>query len=89
MTVSSLGCVKTAKQFLHFAMARKAATNRLVEGVARDQGGLCPAHLDDFVHEDNPVRAIDAFVDMLDLRALGFAVAKPRLGGPTITSPCS
>ena len=25
---------------------------RFVEGVARDQGGLFPAHLDDFVAED-------------------------------------
>ena len=39
---------------------------RFVEGVARDQGGLFPVHLEDFVDEDNPVRAVDAFVDKLD-----------------------
>jgi transposase len=46
-----------------------------VEGVARDQTCLLPVALDDFVGADNPVRAIDAFVDGLDLRKLGFASA--------------
>ena len=54
---------------------------RFVEGVARDQGGLFPAHLDDFVGEDNPIRAVDAFVDMLDLRELGFAAVDPSATG--------
>ncbi|MEP7210784.1 MAG: transposase, partial [Alphaproteobacteria bacterium] len=54
---------------------------RFVEGAARAQGGLFPAHLDDFVHEDNPVRAVDAFVDMLDLRQLGFAAVDPSATG--------
>jgi transposase len=31
---------------------------------------LLPEFLDDYVAEDNPVRAIDVFVDELDLRAL-------------------
>jgi transposase len=31
-----------------------------------------PAELEDYVAEDNPVRAIDVFVDGLDLRKLGF-----------------
>jgi transposase len=54
---------------------------RFVEGVARDQGGLFPAHLDDFVDENNPVRAVDAFIDLLDLRALGFAAVDPSATG--------
>ncbi len=54
---------------------------RFVEGVARDQGGLFPAHLEDFVDEDNPVRAVDAFVDKLDLRALGFDAVDPSATG--------
>ena len=54
---------------------------RFVEGVARDQGGLFPAHLEDFVDEDNPVRAVDAFVDKLDLRALGFGAVDPSATG--------
>ena len=54
---------------------------RFVEGVARDQGGLFPAHLNDFIVEDNPVRAVDALVDMLDLRKLGFTAADPSATG--------
>jgi transposase len=54
---------------------------RFVEGAARDQGGLFPTHLEDFVAEDNPVRAVDAFVEMLDLRALGFAAVDPSATG--------
>lgn len=40
---------------------------RFIEGDDREQGLLFPAHLEDFVHEDNPVRAVDAFVGALDL----------------------
>ncbi len=45
---------------------------RFIEGDDREQGLLFPDHLGDFVHEDNPVRAVDAFVDALDLFDLGF-----------------
>ena len=45
---------------------------RFVEGEDRRQGVLLPEFLDDYVGEDNPVRAIDVFVDELDLRGLGF-----------------
>jgi transposase len=54
---------------------------RFVEGAARNQGGLFPAHLEDFVDEDNPVRAVDAFVDTLDLRELGFTAVDPSATG--------
>jgi transposase len=54
---------------------------RFVEGAARDQGGLFPTHLEDFVADDNPVRAIDAFVETLDLRALGFDAVDPCATG--------
>jgi transposase len=54
---------------------------RFVEGAARDQGGLFPAHLEDFVADDNPVRAVDAFVETLDLRALGFGAVDPCTTG--------
>ena len=45
---------------------------RFIEGVEREQGLLFPDHLEDFVGEDNPVRAVDAFVDGLDLASMGF-----------------
>lgn len=54
---------------------------RFVEGVARDQGGLFPAHLEDFIAEDNPVRVVDAFVDLLDLRTFGFVAVDPSATG--------
>jgi transposase len=44
-----------------------------VEGVDREQSTLFPALLDDYIDDDNPVRAVDAFVDGLDLVKLGFA----------------
>ena len=44
---------------------------RFVEGEDRTQGVLLPEFLDDYVAEDNPVRAIDVFVDELDLRSWG------------------
>lgn len=50
---------------------------RFVEGECRDQAVLFPERLDDWIAEDNPVRAIDAFVDELNLRTLGFERAEP------------
>ena len=46
-----------------------------VEGIERGQLSLLPGRLDDWVDRDNPVRVIDAFVDALDLTALGFETA--------------
>ena len=48
-----------------------------VEGVDRGQSTLFPALLDDYVAEDNPVRAVDIFVDGLDLEKLGFVGVQP------------
>lgn len=41
-------------------------------GLAREQAMLLPPCVDDYVSADNPVRAIDAFVDSMDLADLGF-----------------
>lgn len=43
-----------------------------VEGVDRGQLALLPGSLDDWVGENNPVRVIDAFVEALALKELGF-----------------
>ncbi len=48
-----------------------------VQGVDRGQSTLFPALLDDYVAEDNPVRAVDVFVDGLDLDELGFVGVQP------------
>src|SRR3954469_14532492 len=54
---------------------------RFVEGVDRSQTTLFPESLDDWVDENNPVRVIDAFVDALDLRVLGFGGVVPEATG--------
>jgi transposase len=46
-----------------------------IEGVERGQMSLLPGSLDDWVDQDNPVRAIDAFVNAVDLKKLGFETA--------------
>jgi transposase len=43
-----------------------------IEGTDRYQPMLLPTAVDDYVSSASPVRAIDAFVDSLDLPALGF-----------------
>jgi transposase len=53
-----------------------------VEGIERGQVSLFPAQLDDYVADDNPVRAVDAFVDGLDLAKLGFATEPLATGRP-------
>lgn len=48
-----------------------------VEGMNRSQVILLPDTLDEYVSEENPVRFIDAFVDSLDLKELGFKHSEP------------
>lgn len=54
---------------------------RFIEGADRDQATLLPECLEDWVEEDNPVRAIDAFIDALDLGNLGFDGVAPKATG--------
>src|SRR5918997_1258547 len=54
---------------------------RFVEGADRSQLSFLPECLDDWVDEDNPVQVIEAFVESLDLAALGFAGATPAATG--------
>jgi hypothetical protein len=44
---------------------------RFVEGIDREQATLFPECLEDWIDQDNPVRAVDAFVDNLDLPRVG------------------
>lgn len=64
------------------ALEAGAAMTRFIEGLDRSQTSLLPACIDDYVDEHNPVRAIDAFVDMLDLAALGFDIEPEMTGRP-------
>ena len=54
---------------------------RFVAGVDREQSTLLPECLDDFIDESNPVRVIDAFIDVLDLAELGFDGVEPAATG--------
>ena len=54
---------------------------RFVEGADRGQSTLLPECLDDWIDEENPVRAVDAFVDALDLKDLGFDGVEPAATG--------
>jgi transposase len=52
-----------------------------VQGADRQQTTLLPECLDDWVGESNPVRAVDVFVDALELRDLGFDGVDPAATG--------
>jgi hypothetical protein len=54
---------------------------RFVEGEDRRQGVLLPEVPDDWVSKVNPVRAIEVFVDALDLAGLGFEGVEPAATG--------
>jgi transposase len=54
---------------------------RFIEGEARSQSLLFPERLDDYVAEDNPVRAIEVFAESLDLGKLGFEGVEPEATG--------
>jgi len=49
--------------------------------ITRQQATLLPDTLDDYVDEDHPVRVIDAFVDSLSIKSLGFSKAETRVTG--------
>jgi transposase len=54
---------------------------RYIEGEPRTQATLFPERIEDYIDEDNPVRAIEAFVDALDLSQLGFQGMNPKETG--------
>ena len=50
---------------------------RFIEGENRHQSTLFPESLEDYIAEDNAIRIVDAFVDKLSLKELGFERADP------------
>src|SRR5262245_9049132 len=54
---------------------------RFIEGADREQSTLLPESLDDWIDESNPVRAVDVFVDRLDLVELGYDGVVPEATG--------
>jgi transposase len=55
--------------------------SRFIDEADRYQGALLPGTIDEYVSEENPVRAVDAFVGALDMTSLGFQGADPKAGG--------
>ena len=62
---------------------------RFVEGQDRRQSWLLPSALDDYITADNPVRVIEAFIDELDLGALGFTRFEPAATGRPAYDPAT
>src|ERR1700732_2107172 len=62
---------------------------RFAVGDDRGQSALFPERLDDYLGEDNPVRAIDVFVDELDLAELGFGGVEPEATGRPAYHPAT
>ena len=62
---------------------------RFVVGDDRSQSTLFPERLEDYLGEDNPVRAIDVFVDELDLAELGFGGIEPEATGRPAYHPAT
>ena len=54
---------------------------RFIQGEDRSQSTLFPECLDDYIADDNPVRAIEVFVDELNLGTLGFEGAAAQATG--------
>lgn len=52
-----------------------------IEKTRRNEALLFPEYLDDYVEKDCPVRLFDAFVESLDLKALGFGKSAPETMG--------
>ena len=50
---------------------------RFIEGENRFQSTLFPESLEDYIAEDNSIRVVDAFINKLDLKQLGFDRAEP------------
>ncbi len=63
--------------------------SRFVEGIPRTQSTLFPERLEDYVDEENPVRAIEAFIDALDLEQLGFHGMNPKVTGRPAYHPAT
>ena len=60
-----------------------------ISGVDKGQVVMLPDCVDDYVGADNPVRVMDAYIDSLELSALGFRRAQPNETGRPSYSPRS
>lgn len=54
---------------------------RYIQGTDRNQTTLLPEVIDDYIQDSNPVRFIDAYINSLDLKNLGFTHAETKETG--------
>jgi hypothetical protein len=81
--------LQTVRKVVTIGLARDSLVQRVaiesrmthISGFDRCQLLLLPEAIDDYVGSDNPVRFIDAFVDRLDLAAVGFERVTPKATG--------
>ena len=85
------GCVKSPIDATILRVNRRAGAMdvRLRGGIDRSQSSLFLAQLEDYVAEDNLVRAVDAFVEGLDLGKLGFGRFAPPERGRACYHPAT
>jgi transposase len=62
---------------------------RFIQGEDRSQSTLLPECLEDYIADDNPVRAIEVFVDELNLGTLGFEGTAPKATGRPAYHPAT
>src|SRR4051794_40886960 len=74
-------CEKGRVRYDFPPVKREGWMGRFVEGAGCSQLCLLPECLDDWVHEDNPVHVIEAFVETLDLATLVFSGVSPATTG--------
>ena len=55
---------------------------QFIHGEQRQQTWLLPASIEDYVSADNPVHVMEAFVEGLDLRAMGICASPAKTGRP-------
>ncbi len=86
--ITERGCVKRGSSsersceiIASLSYWSKWLMKRFIEGENRSQSTLFPESLEDDIGEDNAVRVVDAFVDTLDLKQLGFERAEPSVTG--------
>ena len=62
-------------------------SNKYKEGINRNQQQFFPPSLDEYVDEDNTVRAIELYVEQLDFKKMGFTDTSTSFEGQKSYSP--
>ncbi|MHB9096139.1 MAG: transposase, partial [Eubacteriales bacterium] len=60
---------------------------RYIGGADRNQIIFFPDRIDDYISEDNPVRVLDEYVSVLDMKDLGFTKVVPAETGRLAYNP--